>query len=49
MIYKHAIITLMARVFSIVTGFVASILTARYLGPTGRGDYLRRTLKRHPV
>ena len=39
MIYKHAIITLMARVFSIVTGFVASILTARYLGPTGRGDY----------
>lgn len=39
MIYKQAIITSLARVFTIAAGLLASILTARYLGPVGRGDY----------
>lgn len=39
MIYKQVMLTSMARVLTLVTGLIASMLTARYLGPEGRGEY----------
>lgn len=39
MIYKNATITTFVRFFCIAAGFITSVLTARYLGPAGRGDY----------
>jgi enterobacterial common antigen flippase len=39
MISKETITTVGVRILTIVLGFITSIITARFLGPAGRGDY----------